>query len=224
MPLTPCVLVTDDEPIHRRFAAKVLGVAGWEVREADGGAQALETLGSTTCALLLLDIQMPAPDGFEVARRVRAARPAIASTPILAFTTLRGPEAEARIRAAGMDGYIAKPCTPEALVAAARPWWPSRVDPATEKLAALFGEEEMATLIAGFREQLEEALRQIADADGAPRAHRIAGIAGTLGFSGVYTSWLALSEGDTSALDEARRSARKALRMIDLGLVLPPKA
>lgn len=221
MPDKPCVVVTDDEPIHRRFASKVLTSAGWHVEEAPDGTAALRLLRGSSCALLLLDIQMPPPDGFTVARLVRDSDPAIASMPILAFTTLRGADAQARILAAGMDGYVAKPCTPDALIAAARPWWPECAEPATEKLAAMFGEEELGALLAGFRDQLAEALQQIADPDAAPRAHRIAGIAGTLGFTPVYESWLALSEGDESAIDAAKRSARKALRMIDLKLVLP---
>lgn len=220
----PCLIVVDDEPVHRKFAKAVLTPAGWHVQEAADGAQALEMVRESSCALLLLDIQMPAPDGFAVARTVRASEDAISSIPILAFTTLRGAEAEAKIRAAGMDGYIAKPCAPEALIASVRPWWPEMADPATEKLAALFGAEELGSLIGGFREQLAEALDQINEAEGAPRAHRIAGIAGTLGFSKVYEAWLALSEGDLGAIDEARLTARKALRMIDRGVAVHPEA
>ncbi len=86
---------------------------------------------------------------------------------------------------------------------------------ADRKIAAIFGTAGIAHLLDGFRDLLEN---QLGLDDGAARyagAHRLAGIAGTLGFPDLSRLWLAVSEGDDTAYAEARINARKALVEID---------
>jgi hypothetical protein len=115
-----------------------------------------------------------------------------------------------------MDGHIAKPFTPETLLSAVEPWRPRGEPNPAASLAAIFGHAEIAAMLSRFRDQLAEAL---AADDGLTarqaRAHKIAGISGTLGFAEVSRTWLAVSEGDESAWEDARASARRAMRTID---------
>jgi CheY-like chemotaxis protein len=64
------ILVVDDHDGFRVFARRMLEAAGFTVAEAATGAQATETARSVRPRLVLLDIQLPDSDGFEVARRI----------------------------------------------------------------------------------------------------------------------------------------------------------
>lgn len=211
------ILIVDDEAIHRRFARLVLESAQWAVDEADCGGSALTLLGQHRYQLVLLDLQMPGQDGYAVARAVRNGGALDPAVPILAFTSLRGAEMCERIALAGMDGHIPKPTTVDALVAAATPWQGrDGPDPLRQRLSTLFGKEEFGSLIDGFAAQLREAVEAVdGGAEPADIAHRIAGIAGTLGFPDVSATWLSLSEGDRTAGPAARLAALRALAAID---------
>jgi len=114
-----------------------------------------------------------------------------------------------------MDGHVAKPFTPEALREVVESWRPRDASTQIARLAAIFGTAGIAHLLDGFRDLLEN---QLGLDDGAARyagAHRLAGIAGTLGFPDLSRLWLAVSEGDDTAYAEARINARKALVEID---------
>jgi CheY-like chemotaxis protein len=214
---SPSILVVDDEPANRTIALRALTQAGWHVEEATDGKEAVDAARDRDFALILMDIQMPGTDGFAATRAIRAGGGHGTSVPILAFTAIPPGDAIARARAAGMDGHIAKPFTPETLLAAVTPWRPDEApsSPAAP-LAAIFGKAEVASLLARFREQLIEALAAEEEPEEQrARAHKIAGISGTLGFKDVSRHWLAVSEGDESARDEARTAARRALRTID---------
>lgn len=83
------------------------------------------------------------------------------------------------------------------------------------RLAATFGTAALTPLVEGFRAQLDEAIGRIDDDDLKARAHRLAGIAGTLGFADVSRAWIRLSRGDERAKHDAIRTARIALAAID---------
>lgn len=105
------ILVVDDELLMRRATVGKLAAMGCEVEEAEDGAQALERLRHAPYDLILLDINMPGMDGFEVARRVRrgdvAGQEAI---PILGFTALPASVVADRARQAGMNSFLNKGC------------------------------------------------------------------------------------------------------------------
>ncbi len=210
----PFLLIVDDDPANHAIAGAALSAAGWRVDRADSGEAAIAVARDRRYALILMDLQMPGMDGFEAARAIRSGG-ASAATPILAFTARRQADIAGPLRASGMDGHVAKPFAPEPLSAAVAPWRPDDTPPPAANLAAIFGAAEIAALLNGLRLQLEDALA--ADDDDATRrgqAHRLAGIAGTLGFPELSALWLAVSEGDDTACPAARISARKALARI----------
>lgn len=214
------VLVVDDEEANRLFVRRCVEATGRLVVEAADGADALDVARREAPSLVIMDIDMPRCDGFEAARRLRESPPPIAGVPILVYSATALSDAE--IGGRGMDGRIPKPCTPDQLLAAIEPWLLDGQMAGAQRLAAIFGKDELDRLLLGLREQLATALDGMNDAGVPGTAHRIAGVAGTLGFADVSASWLALSEGDESARDRARRDARLAIAAIDRGGLVAP--
>ncbi len=108
------LLVVDDEPSFRALLRDILEGAGHGVTEARDGAEALAFLERTTYDLVLTDRRMPAVDGLELLRRIRART----SPPPVVVLTAHGsiPEAVEAVRLGAAD-YITKPLpSPEALV------------------------------------------------------------------------------------------------------------
>jgi DNA-binding response OmpR family regulator len=104
--MTPKVLLAEDEAGARLTLAHALRREGYEVEEAADGLAAAE-LGTTgDHALVILDVEMPGLDGFEVCRRVRAARPAVG---IMMLTGRAGELDAVNGLDAGADDYVAKP-------------------------------------------------------------------------------------------------------------------
>lgn len=105
------VLVVDDNAVNRKILARQLELAGATTDVAASGEEALQLWHRGGHDLVLADLQMPAMDGFELARRIRAAEAGEGRTrtPILAMTASTLEEEESRSRAAGMDGFVTKP-------------------------------------------------------------------------------------------------------------------
>jgi two-component system KDP operon response regulator KdpE len=101
----PRVLVVDDEPAIRRFLQVDLTAHGYDVLEADHGAQALSEVRAHRPDLVILDLGLPDMDGIEVTSRLRAWSP----VPII-ILSVRGQETD-KIAAldAGADDYVTKP-------------------------------------------------------------------------------------------------------------------
>lgn len=99
---------------------RILSKAGFDVRGAEDGPDALAIIDSWGPDLVLLDVVMPGMDGLEVLERVRA-RFAFADTVVVLLSSMRlTPEDQARGLEAGADGYIARPLDPQELVARVR--------------------------------------------------------------------------------------------------------
>ncbi|MCR5258582.1 MAG: response regulator [Desulfovibrio sp.] len=107
------ILLAEDNEFNREIAVDLLGDAGFEVDVAENGAEALakvETAPAGWYAIVLMDIQMPAMDGYEAARRIRAlSDPAKAGVPIVAVTANAFEEDRKTALEAGMDGHLPKP-------------------------------------------------------------------------------------------------------------------
>lgn len=207
------VLIVDDEEANRLYIRRCLEGAGWQAIEAADGDDANDSARRFMPSLIIMDIDMQRRDGFEAARVIRASGAPLSGVPILVYSAT--PLTDAEISRRGMDGRIPKPCTPDQLIAAIEPWLDDRPLAGARRLAGIFAEDELRRLIAGLREQLASAIDEM-DAVAIPGvAHRIAGLAGTLGFASVSASWLALSEGDESMRDQARREGRLAIAAID---------
>ena len=105
------VLLAEDNPINALLATRALERLGAEVVHAVDGIAALEQLDANgPFDLALIDVRMPRLDGHETARRIRAAESAgTGRLHLVALTANVGREDEAAARAAGFDGFLAKP-------------------------------------------------------------------------------------------------------------------
>jgi two-component system CheB/CheR fusion protein len=102
------VLVVDDNQDVRESTAELLAMAGFVVRSAAAGFEALDLAVAFRPTAILLDVGLPDVSGYEVARRLREL-PQFASTLLIALTGYDTPEAHALSAAAGFDHHIAKP-------------------------------------------------------------------------------------------------------------------
>lgn len=109
----PAALVVDDHGGFRAFARLILESAGFAVTEAATGAEAAEAAAATAPQLVLLDIQLPDTDGFEVARRLtQAASPGGAAGqrgPVIVLTSTReASDYGGQIAASPAAGFLPK--------------------------------------------------------------------------------------------------------------------
>lgn len=102
------ILIVDDQLINRRLLVKLLEPLGFNLQEAADGIEALQKWQQWQPDLIWLDIRMPKLDGYEVARRIRAAE-SDHHVKILAFTASTLGEERAQVLAAGCDGFLGKP-------------------------------------------------------------------------------------------------------------------
>ena len=121
-PIAAHVLVAEDNQVNQKVAVRILERLGYKVDVADDGNEALEACARTRYDVVLMDVQMPGLDGFEVARRIRAREQGGRRTPIVAMTASAMKGDRERCLAGGMDDYVAKPVTPDTLDAALRRW------------------------------------------------------------------------------------------------------
>ena len=113
------VLVAEDHPTNRKVVSLILEPFGVDLTLVEDGRQAVEAFEAGAYDLILMDIQMPVLDGLSATREIRAAEAAAGRprTPIVALTANALPEHIAEALAAGMDAHLAKPISPDALVA-----------------------------------------------------------------------------------------------------------
>ena len=112
------ILVVDDVPENVRLLEAVLAPRGYEVVSATDGWTALDLAESAKPDLVLLDVMMPQPDGYEVCRRLRE-REETAVLPVIMLTASLGPEKTNAIKA-GADDFITKPFNHDELFARVR--------------------------------------------------------------------------------------------------------
>jgi len=102
------VLVVDDNPVNLLVASGLVQRAGYPVRVARNGREAVEAVLAEEFALVFMDCQMPEMDGLEATRRIRAAT-THAQTPIVALTASGLAEELDACRQAGMNDCLVKP-------------------------------------------------------------------------------------------------------------------
>jgi len=113
MPLT--VLIADDDygiAVVVAYAARQVWSGCRTLIAADGGT-ALRHFAAEGPDVVILDVTMPPPDGFEVCRRIRET----SGAPILFLTASEGPAGKARAFALGATDYLLKPFDPDDLLA-----------------------------------------------------------------------------------------------------------
>jgi two-component system, cell cycle response regulator DivK len=102
------VLVVEDNPANMTLATFLLKSAGHTVLTATDAESGLTLARSEQPDLILMDIQLPGMDGLQATALLKADA-ATRAIPVIALTALAMKGDEERIRAAGCDGYIAKP-------------------------------------------------------------------------------------------------------------------
>ena len=104
----PVVLSVDDEPLSRRAVEHAIEKAGVRGIACDNGRTALELAAKTHFDLVVLDVDMPGMNGYEVCTKLRAL-PAYKETPVIFVTSLSDFQSRARSTLSGANDLIAKP-------------------------------------------------------------------------------------------------------------------
>ncbi len=208
------VLVVEDNRINQLLFVDVLERAGFMASAASSGEEAVEAAAQGSFDVILMDVQMAGIDGIEATRRIRAAE-ATQRTPIVGVTAHTGAGLRKRCLEVAMDKVLHKPVDLSRLplrlreaVSAARsaaaPLPPDDADAATldiadEYLATLVqevGVERARSCIEDYRTQMANRLPEmtrLVDTDLpalAHLAHNLAGVAGTLGVTGLLDGLL----------------------------------
>ena len=113
------ILIVDDQPELAGMMAELLVDAGYATRTATDGRAALAAVQADPPGLLLLDVQMPEMDGFEVAAMLKA-DPATATIPIIMVSAHEGRGARVVGLESGAEDYLSKPVDPAELIAKIR--------------------------------------------------------------------------------------------------------
>jgi len=111
------VLVVDDSVTVRKVTTRLLERHGYEVRTAKDGVDAMATLQEYKPDVVLLDIEMPRMDGFEVATQMRHSTELV-NIPIIMITSRTGDKHKERAMAIGVTEYMGKPFQEDKLLGA----------------------------------------------------------------------------------------------------------
>jgi two-component system chemotaxis sensor kinase CheA len=101
------ILIVDDSVTTRMLEQSILESAGYAVDVAASGEEGLEKALESIYSLLIVDVEMPGMNGWELTRRLRAT-PSLAAVPIIMVSSLGTEEARRRGREAGISAYIVK--------------------------------------------------------------------------------------------------------------------
>jgi len=111
------VLIVEDNKVNQLLVKNMLRNFGFEHFDtAENGKVALHKLSDTDYDLILMDIQMPEMDGYEITREIRKRlRPEMRNVPVIAVSADASEKEKTKAREAGMNDYVVKPYTPEEL-------------------------------------------------------------------------------------------------------------
>lgn len=102
------ILIVEDNPANMKLAVILLKSANYTVLSATDAKAGLTLARSERLDLILMDVQLPGMDGLQTVALLKRDE-ATRAIPVIALTALAMKGDEERIRAAGYDGYIAKP-------------------------------------------------------------------------------------------------------------------
>ena len=111
------ILVVDDDANVQRLLQYTLKQEGYDVVIAGDGAEGFRLWGAEAPDLILLDVQLPKLDGYQVATKIRSEEGGSSHTPIIMLTAEREVEQKVRGLRAGADDYLIKPFHPAELLA-----------------------------------------------------------------------------------------------------------
>lgn len=112
--MSATILYIEDNFDNRLLVRRVLEAEGYRVIEAEDGVQGLDYLQSETPDLVLMDINLPEVDGYEMTKRLKQL-PSMTKVPVIAMTANVMKGDREKTIAAGCDGYIPKPIDIDAL-------------------------------------------------------------------------------------------------------------
>ena len=113
------ILIVEDQEDNRTILRDVLSTVGYELIEALNGKDGVRLAQSERPDLILMDIQLPEMDGYEATQQIKSIAE-LKTIPIIAVTSYALSGDEAKARAVGCDGYIAKPFSPREVLAKVR--------------------------------------------------------------------------------------------------------
>lgn len=113
------VLVADDDRMIRLIVRMLLEKEGFTVLEAENGAVGMEIARRERPDLMLVDLQMPDMDGFQVLEMMRGDA-TLSATPVLVLTSETSSSVETRVLEMGADDYVNKPFEPEVFISRVR--------------------------------------------------------------------------------------------------------
>lgn len=140
------ILIIDDTPTNLGVMVGHLETQGYRVLIAQDGEEGLQRAELTHPDVILLDVMMPGPNGFEVCRKLKS-RSSTRDIPVIFMTSLTETRDKVTGFAAGAVDYVTKPLQADEVIA--------RIDTHLKLHAALTQLEEQNTLLAMYREDLE---------------------------------------------------------------------
>ncbi len=115
------LLVVDDHRMNRIMLARYLGKLGYQATLVENGRQALEHLQREPCDLVLLDLEMPDMDGYQVLEQLKA-DPRLRDLPVIMISAVDELESVVRCIELGAQDYLPKPFNPVLLRARLDAW------------------------------------------------------------------------------------------------------
>jgi signal transduction histidine kinase len=152
------ILYIEDDPQNRMLARAVLEAAGYTVIDAEDGLSGIEAAIRETPALILLDINLPGVEGYEVVGILKSF-PKLVNTPVIAVTAYAMEGDRQRTLVAGCDGYIQKPIDVDAFPSQIRDFLHGKRERVEEREEGLYLRELNQRLVYRLLSQVEELRR-----------------------------------------------------------------
>ena len=111
----PLILIVEDQSELRQLYAQALTLSGFDVIEAENGAEAIAHTSSRFPDVVLMDLSLPVLDGWEATRSIKGDT-RTAHIPVVALTAHDGAGELQRATKAGCDWFVPKPCPPPDLI------------------------------------------------------------------------------------------------------------
>lgn len=113
------IMIVDDDPAVQRMMRRILSRSGYHVSLADDGDEALKKIDAVAPDLILLDLSMPGPDGFEVASQLKS-HIETHDIPVILVTGLTSVQNHVKAMDMGVDDFLSKTADPEEILARVR--------------------------------------------------------------------------------------------------------
>nr|WP_319495382.1 transporter substrate-binding domain-containing protein [uncultured Desulfobacter sp.] len=239
------ILLVEDHDINQQVAREILESAGFFVRIANNGKEALDMVLSQEFDLVLMDLQMPEMDGYQATREIRRHKTA-GELPIVAMTASAMPRDREKAMAAGMNAHVSKPIDLKELFQTLSEW----IKPGDRPLPKSFGKNSdkksdlddvpgisvhqalsrldknetlYLALLEKFKQNyahadrdLNELIEQGQDEDARRLAHSIKGVAGNIGITALQA---AAADLETAFRDKASSEYNALMRTFSQALL-----